>query len=292
MNGATGGVGVVGPGRVGTVLAGMLQERGEEIRAVVGRGRRAMERFVDRFPTARDDGVEGLADCELILISTPDDSLEEVATALAVADVVGDGDRVVHVSGRHGLAPLRRAALTGARVAACHPAQTVPGPQTPGETLEGAAWAVTAAPADRGWSHDLVRRLGGVPHDVAEADRLLYHAGLAVGSNAVGAAVAVARRLLSAAGVADPASFLDRLVEASTRNVLADGAAAITGPVRRGDVGTVRAHLEALDADVPGLADAYRHLTAAIVSQVAPELDPADLAQLEEALRPIDRGAR
>lgn len=259
--------------------------------AVAGGSTEARARFAAGIAGARpaDEPADAARDADLVLVSTPDDAIEAVVTDLVVADVVGEGDLVVHVAGAHGLAPLRRAALAGAGVAACHPAQTVPAGAPDPEAIVGAAWAVTAAPADRGWARELVVQLGGEPHDVADTDRGLYHAALAVGSNAVAAATALARQLLLGARVDDPAAFLAPLVAASTANVLRDGAAAITGPVARGDVGTVAAHLAILDRDLPHLADDYRWLTRVVLDQVRPSLAP----EVAEAIaRALDHPAR
>lgn len=281
-------VAVIGPGRVGTTLAAGLTRAGHRVVAVAGGSDDARARFVAAIAGARPHGTpaEAARAADLVLVTTPDDAVEEVVTAIAVADAVGDGDLVVHVAGAHGLAPLRRATLAGAGVAACHPAQTVPAPLggPDPDALVGAAWAVTADPADRGWAHELVVQLGGEPHDVADGDRGLYHAALAVGSNAVAAATAVARQLLLGARVEDPAAFLRPLVAASTANVLRDGASAITGPVARGDVGTVVAHLTVLDRDLPHLADDYRRLTRVVLDQVRPSLSPAAADAIQAAL--------
>lgn len=280
-----GDVAIVGPGRVGTVVAAALERAGHRIVAAVGGGETARERFGARFPgVTTHTEPTALAGAGLVIIAVPDDAVEEVASALATTDVVGEGQRVVHVAGSLGLAPLRRPALAGARIAACHPAQTVHAADLDPDVLVGAAWAVTAAPDDRGWARSLVEQVGGVPHDVAEDRRTLYHAGLTVGSNAVGAAVSVARRLLLAAAVDDAAAFLAPLIEASVGNVLADGAAAITGPVVRGDVGTVRRHLDELDRSAPELGDVYRDLVRVTLAQVRPTLPRETVGELETLL--------
>lgn len=280
-----GAVGIVGPGRLGTVLAAALQRAGHRIAVAVGGGGRARGRFETRFPQATVAGAPSeLRTVDLVLITVPDDVLEEVATDLAAGDAVGQGQRVVHVAGSLGLAVLRRPALAGARIAACHPAQTVHSADLDPGVLDGAAWAVTAVPDDRGWARSLVEQVGGVPHDVSEDRRTLYHAALTVGSNAVGAAVSVARRLLLAAAVDDPAAFLAPLVDASVANVLASGAGAITGPVVRGDVGTVRRHLEELDRSVPELATVYRDLARVVLAQVRPTLPPGPAGELTALL--------
>lgn len=277
---------VVGPGRVGTALAVALGRAGYRIVAAAGGGEDARRRFAEHVSGARTDpdpaAVVGRGGT--ILVTTPDDAIEEVVTDLAAADVLVEDQHVVHVAGSRGLDVLHRAALAGCRVAACHPAQTVPaGPVDP-DTFVGAAWAVTCGADDRGWATGLVEAVGGDAHEVPDDRRVLYHAALTVGSNAVGAAVAVARQLLTAARVEQPRAFLDPLVAASVANVLAEGAGALTGPVVRGDVGTVASHLERLDADVPPLAAAYRHLSQVLLAEVGPALDPATREQLAELL--------
>jgi predicted short-subunit dehydrogenase-like oxidoreductase (DUF2520 family) len=125
---------------------------------------------------------------------------------------------------------------------------------------------------------------------VPDAARGLYHAGLTVASNAVGAAVAVARQLLLAARIDDPGAFLAPLVERSVANVLTDGASALTGPVVRGDTGTVARHLAVLEADVPGLSAAYRDLTRVLLGRVRAQLPPATAAELDALLDAADAG--
>jgi predicted short-subunit dehydrogenase-like oxidoreductase (DUF2520 family) len=276
---------VIGPGSAGTVLGAALAAAGATVGAVGGGGP-SRRRFTERVSGARTSGDAAalVPDAGLIVIATPDDVVEHVVRDLAAGDLVHEGQRVVHVAGSRGLEVLRLAALNGARIAACHPAQTFPARVVGPEVLDGVAWAVTAAAVDRRWAHDLVRALGGVPHDLAERDRVLYHAGLAVGSNAVGAVVSVARQLLLGAGIEQPSSFLEPLIRASIHNVLEGGADAITGPVRRGDLGTVEAHLRAIDEDIPGLAPAYRWLGRVVLGQVRPELSGASAAELEAAL--------
>lgn len=279
-------VAVIGPGRAGTLLALALRRAGHRLVAVGGGQQGARAALVEAAPGARSRArpADAAADAELILLCVPDDALEAVVTELAVAEAVGEGQRVVHVAGSRGLAPLRRAGLAGAAVAACHPAMTIPTGTRDPAVLVGTAWAVTAEPPDRPWARELVADLGGEPHDVPDAARVLYHAGLVVGANAVGAVVSVARRLLLGARISDPGAFLAPLIEASTANVLADGAAALTGPVVRGDLGTLRRHLAELEHDLPELAGAYRALAAVVLSQVRADLDPETARRLDELL--------
>lgn len=284
-------VAIIGPGRVGTLLTVGLVRAGHRVVAVGGGTTASRARLTSLVAGIRavEEPTEAARRAELVVLTVPDDALEEVATGLAVSGAVGDGQRVVHVAGSRGLDVLDRAALAGARTAACHPAMTVPAGSSDPDVLVGAAWAVTAREADLGWARELVTDLGGDPQAVPDEVRTLYHAGLAVGSNAVGAAVAVARRLLLAARVDAPEAFLGPLVRASVDNVLARGAVALTGPVVRGDVGTVSRHLAAIEADLPELAADYRALAAVTLDQVRPAL-PADTAAALDALLRSDGG--
>ena len=278
-------VAIVGPGRVGGLLAVALSRAGHRVVAVAGGTPGSRATVTAGVAGVRDvaTSVEAAALADLVVLTVPDDAIGVVVRDLARADAVGERHRVVHVAGSVGLDVLDLARRAGAGVAACHPAMTVPVGAREPELLHGVAWAVTAPDADRGWAHELVEDLGGDPIDVPDGARVLYHAGLALGSNAVGAVVAAARQALLAAGIREPQRFLAPLVAASVANVLRDGASALTGPVVRGDSGTVRRHLDHLEVDLPHLADVYRHLTAAIVSQ-AVDLDADVAAELHSLL--------
>ena len=287
-------VAVLGPGRLGTTLALALPSPAYEITAVAGRGDASLEAFVARVPTARiaADPSDATAPADLVLVCVPDDALESIVRQVARDDGVAPASRWVHVAGGHGIAPLRPAQLAGARVAACHPAQTFPDPDTGLQHLREAAWAVTAAASDLAWARLLVEDLGGRPQPVAEASRVLYHAALTIGSNATAAVVALARDLLLAAGVEDPAGFLEPIATVSAQGAARRGAAALTGPVRRGDGGTVAAHLGELEVALPEAADAYRALArltlsyarragldapeAAVIAAILDARDPGD----------------
>lgn len=278
-------VSVIGPGRVGTALAMALPPDRYVVRAVAGRGPATLARFCAAVPTAAAcTPEEAAAGADLVLLCVPDDALVPLVRRLAAADVVREGSAWLHTAGGHGLAALWPAKLAGARVAACHPAQTFPDPDAGAAALAGIAWAVTADDADRAWADGIVHALGGTAVHVADANRSLYHAALVLGANGTSSVVAQAREVLLGAGVADPGALLTPLVTAAARNAAARGAAALTGPVRRGDAGTVAANLEALRADVPEAAGPYVALARLALRQALRAGLPAELA---EAVRTI-----
>jgi predicted short-subunit dehydrogenase-like oxidoreductase (DUF2520 family) len=201
---------------------------------------------------------------ELVLLAVPDDALADVVSGLAALGAWQPGQLVVHTSGRYGAGVLEPARRAGAIPLAVHPAMTFTGTSLDLQRLTGCTFAVTAPAAVQPIGQALVVEIGGEPVVVAEEARGLYHAGLAHGANHLVVLVAQAAQALEAAGVDRPgrvlAPLLSAALDGATRAAdLRDGegpgaVAALTGPVARGDVGTVRTHLDALDALAAGTA--------------------------------------
>jgi predicted short-subunit dehydrogenase-like oxidoreductase (DUF2520 family) len=280
-------IGVVGAGRVGAVLAAALRSAGHVVTAVSGESpasRTRIETLLPGVPVRSPDTVA--RGCDLLLLAVPDDALGDVADALAAAGAVRPGQHVVHTSGRHGLAVLVGVAGRGAHVAAMHPALTFTGTDVDLARLPGCVLGVTAAADARRLVHDLVADLGGTLHEVPEERRALYHAGLAHGANHLVTLVAEAADLLRASGADDPAATLRPLLTAALHNALAYGDAALTGPVVRGDVGTVRAHLTDLAASAPSTLESYVALARATAARAELDgrLQPAPAAELHRLL--------
>jgi predicted short-subunit dehydrogenase-like oxidoreductase (DUF2520 family) len=192
---------------------------------------------------------------------------------------------VLHTSGRHGLAALAPFAARGARTLAVHPAMTFTG--TDLDLQRSCVFGVTAGATDRAYATALVAALGGTVEWIDEADRVAYHAALAHGANHLNTLVSQAMDQLRAAGVDDPAALLRLLLEASLDNTLAYGDAALTGPVARGDVHTIEAHVAALDAAVlPGYVAMARATAqrAAASGRISSEKCAAIEAALDGAL--------
>ncbi len=216
---------VIGGGRAGTSLHRALVAAGWTSAGVLGR---------DDDPTAAARGVD------LLVLATPDGVLAEVASSVdPVVDTV-----VAHLSGATGLDVL---ATHGSR-ASVHPLVALPDPEVGAERLRGAWFAVAGDPP----AVDLVRRvvddLDGRAVEVADGDRVVYHAAAATASNHLVALMGQVERLAAVAGVPLEA-FVD-LAAGALDDVCAVGpAAALTGPAARGDEATIAAHLAALSPD-------------------------------------------
>jgi predicted short-subunit dehydrogenase-like oxidoreductase (DUF2520 family) len=251
-------IGVIGAGRVGAVLAAALRSKGHEIVAVAGESTASRTRSANLLSGVHVDKPSAVArSCDLLLLTVPDDMLGNVITMLSASGAIREGQYVVHTSGRHGLAVLAPAAALGARVLAMHPAMTFTGTELDLSRLAGCVFGVTANDDTKDLARALVSDLGGTASWVPEDKRTLYHAGLAHGANHLVTLVAQAMDLLAASGSDDPAGTLRPLLTAALDNALSYGDAALTGPIVRGDVETVRAHLKEIAASAPDTVDAY-----------------------------------
>ncbi|WP_062462109.1 Rossmann-like and DUF2520 domain-containing protein [Demequina soli] len=259
-------IGVVGAGKVGAVLAAALREAGHEIVAASGVSEETLSRIdalLPGVPVADPDEVVRAA--ELVLLTVPDDAIGPVAAGLAKVEAWRPGQLVVHTSGRHGIDVLAEHATPGIVPLAIHPAMTFTGTSMDRPRLIDAVFAVTAPPGLLPIAQALVVEMGGEPIVVEEWDRPLYHAALVHGANHVVTAVAQASQVLSRIGIEEPARVLGPLIHASVDGALRDAPGAVstlTGPVVRGDAGTVAAHLRALEGQ-PEALFAYRAMARA-----------------------------
>ncbi|GAA3815720.1 Rossmann-like and DUF2520 domain-containing protein [Nocardioides panacisoli] len=251
-------VGVIGAGRVGAVLAARLREAGHEVVAAAGESDASRERaaaLLPGVPLLKPSAVARAS--ELLLLTVPDDMLPNVVRVLADSGAIREGQVVAHTSGRHGLAVLAPATAAGARAIALHPAMTFTGTEVDLGRLAGCVFGLTAGAGERELAEQLVAEIGGTPMWVPEEMRTLYHAGLAHGANHLVTLVSEAMEMLTAAGAADPAGTLRPLLQAALDNALANGDAALTGPIVRGDVRTVAAHLDDIAAKAPDTLPTY-----------------------------------
>jgi predicted short-subunit dehydrogenase-like oxidoreductase (DUF2520 family) len=251
-------VGVVGAGRVGAVLGAALAAAGHDVVAASGLSTASAERAARLLP-----GVpllpadEVVAASDLVVLAVPDDILAGLVAGLAETGAWRRGQLLFHTSGAHGLTVLAPAERAGVLSLALHPAMTFSGGPEDLYRVVAAPFGVTSRPEHRPVAETLVLEMGGEPFWVAEADRGLYHAALVTGANHLVTLVAEAADLLRTAGVTDPARVLTPLLTAALDNGLRRGDRGLTGPVSRGDVGTVAQHLQTLTERAPSAVDAY-----------------------------------
>lgn len=243
------GVGVIGAGRVGAVLANALRSAGHAVVGVSANSTQSRDRVDALLPGVPVLSVEEVLErSELVLFTVPDDVLADLVSGLASLDRFISGQLVVHTAGRYGTDVLAPARAKGAIPLAIHPAMTFTGTSVDLGRLIGAPFAVTAPGPVLPIAQALVVEIGGEPVSMQESARPLYHAALAHGANHLVTLTAQARRVLESTGVEDPGTLLRPLLTAALDGALRAGDSALTGPIARGDAGTVAEHLATLAA--------------------------------------------
>jgi predicted short-subunit dehydrogenase-like oxidoreductase (DUF2520 family) len=241
------GVGIIGAGKVGAVLGAALRAAEHAVVGVSAVSDASRERADTLLPGVPVLEIQDIVErAELVLLAVPDDALGPLVQGLATLGAWQPGQLVAHTSGRFGVGILHPVRAAGAVPLALHPAMTFTGMSLDLTRLLDCSFGVTADPAMLPIAQALVVEMGAEPVAIAEGDRPLYHAALAHGSNHLVTLVAQAAEMLREVGVDEPGRMLGPLLRASLENALASGEAALTGPVARGDAGTVAAHAEAL----------------------------------------------
>lgn len=241
------GIGIIGAGRVGAVIGAAWRAAGHAIIGVSATSATSLERAEEMLPGVPVLPPEQIAErAELLLVAVPDDEISSLVSGLAALGRIHPGQIVVHCAGRYGTDVLEPATGLGALPIALHPSLTFTGTALDLPRLRQSTVAVTAPAPIRPVGEALVVEMGAEPIEIAEADRPLYHAAITHASNHTITIIAEALDMLTEAGVDDPSRVLTALVDASVANTLQNGAKALTGPVSRGDAGTLAAHLAAL----------------------------------------------
>jgi predicted short-subunit dehydrogenase-like oxidoreductase (DUF2520 family) len=258
------------------VLSAALARAGHRVVAVAAVSRESRRRAEELVPGAEVLAVDAVAaHAELLVIAVPDDDLGGLVSGLASTGAVRAGTLVAHTSGAHGIAVLAPLTERGALPMALHPAMTFTGTTVDLERLGTACFGVTTVEELRPAAEALVIEMGAEPVWVEEELRPLYHAALAQASD-----------LLVQAGVEHPQRVLGPLLGAALDNALRHGDRALTGPVARGDAGTVSGHLVALGHAAPEAARAYVELSrlTALRAMAAGTLTPERAEALLDVL--------
>jgi len=257
-------IAVVGAGKVGTAVGYLLRRAGYDIVAVSDLNPAAVEGslpYTGGKPYSSP--VEAVQGANVILITTPDDEIAGICATLSEAGAILQGDKVVHMSGAGGLDLLETARLSGALVASIHPIQSFADVEGAIENLPGSTFGVTAQQELVTWAEQLVRDLGGTPFLIAEGDKPLYHAAACMASNYLTTLMHTVETLYTSFGLTREEALRAfwPLVRGTMKNIERQGTvSALTGPIARGDTGTIRKHLAALSLKLPQFLRLYQEL--------------------------------
>ena len=252
---ARAGVAILGAGRMGQGLALALQRSHRPVFLIS----RTMHRVVAPLRLHQGGRPAAVREAAVVLLAVPDRAIAPVAAEIAGEGAIQSHHAVLHLSGlldRSALAPL---ALTGAALGSFHPLQTVSDPASAPERLRGAFAGIEGDDRALEAGRELAIALGMTPVVIPPEAKPAYHAGAAIAANYTVVLAAVAERLATSAGVSSDVArrlYLP-LIRGAVANLDIGPAAALTGPVRRGDAETVAAHLQALSHEDREL---YLHL--------------------------------
>lgn len=279
---------VIGPGRLGSTLLAGLHESGLSVTAVgVHNDDEADASVSPPYLRLRDVAFEA----DAFWLTVPDDAVYGVASRLAASLPTvrrhGEPPIAIHTSGLGSVHLLKPLHEQGVRCLCLHPLQTFAG-EPRAALLRDVPCAVTAhEERDLLLGEELATRLGMQPFRLADEKKTLYHLSAVIGCNLFVALESAAKRLMDeATGDDNGLELLEPLLRTTMKNLLDGGrpAQALTGPVARGDAGTVRSHLRLLERESPRLARAYRALSLEALTLAAPRLDDEQIRSLQALL--------
>jgi predicted short-subunit dehydrogenase-like oxidoreductase (DUF2520 family) len=251
-------VGLIGPGRAGQALVRLLPASKYEIGAVVSRtftsARRAVRLMRVGTPAATCDSF---ANCRILILAVPDDSIADVAAQLAKASFAFRSKVVFHTSGALDSSLLEPVRARGAAVASLHPLQSFGRHVL---SLGGVFFAVEGDEKALRIAQSLVNDWHGKLLRLKAGQKVLYHSAATFASPLFTPLIHAAVTLLGHAGIGPKAAIqaLKPLLLTTLDNYVHSGRQSWTGPLARGDAGTIQKHLAALQAVEPILARYYR----------------------------------
>lgn len=254
-------IGLIGAGRVGAPLSAALARAGHHVvgvSAISKASRERVELLLPEAPLLPPDEVA--TSCDLLILTPPDDALAQLAKGLAEVGSLRTGQLVMHTAGRFGVGVFDAILETGILPMAIHPVMTFTGTSIDLSRIAGAFFGVTTPEPLLPIAQALVLEMGGEPLVIAEKDRPLYHLALSWSTNFITAVIAQGSEWLNQIGIDQSERLLHPLLDAAVDNVLRRGDSALTGPIARGDVGSVRSHLDALHDRAPELVVSYKTL--------------------------------
>lgn len=256
---------IIGAGRLGTTLASVLSINPVpdlKVRYIASRTEKSLtkaKKIIGRYGKEiffTKDMVEGVKDCSIIFICTPDDEIEKVCNNIAKnAKMSLRGKYFIHFSGSKRLEVLKNAKKLGAYVASIHPMKSFASIEDSIKTIGGTVYGITSEKTQlsresmkvKNLIINIVESLDGTAVEVKDDDKPLYHAAACVASNYLVSLVNYAVEINEKIGIKSEDSLkgLIGLIESTIDNIKKLGTKkSLTGPIARGDTGTIKEHLD------------------------------------------------
>lgn len=259
------GYAIVGCGRLGTTLAKILSEKGYRPVGFASRSLSSAELAAELAGSGASgtDAAAVVAGADMIFITTPDGLIRPVCEAMAAAGAFCKGTMVFHCSGSLPSTLLESAKAAGAVTGSVHPLQSFATIQLDKNPFEGIIMAVEGEPTAVETGLAIAADLGSKGLTIRTDAKTMYHASAVVASNFMVTLVDFAYQLLAVAGIdsKDAYSVLGPLIEGTLANIRNVGPVdALTGPIVRGDAGTVTDHIRDITGKTPQFLALYKQL--------------------------------
>jgi len=254
---------IIGTGMVGTAIGILLKKAGYQIAAVYDKSPAALKKAV-KYTKARAvrDPLATLNYANCLLLTTPDDAIAAACREIADASDIR-GKFVFHLSGAGGLDLLDAAAEKGACVGSFHPLQSFSSVENAVKNIPGSYFGVTAEGKSKALTKKIVADLKGIPLFIADEQKPLYHAAACFVSNYLVTLLNSAEAVYQTTGISEKQArraYLP-LVWGTLKNIERCGSvSALTGPIARGDAGTIKKHLQTIEKNASPFSDIYRSL--------------------------------
>lgn len=254
---------IIGAGKVGSAIGYKLNNNDKyELQAFCTRTRASLD-VAARYlgDNGVTDVITAAADSELIIICVPDREIPGVAKELAL-NMKLDGRYVFHVSGSMDVSVLEAVSAKGAITGSIHPLQAFADIESAINNIDGAYFGINASPQGREVALNVVQGLGGLPIEIPDGGKVLYHAAACIASNYLVTLIETAQKAALAAGIStrDSLSPIVKLMNITLDNVGRFGThGAITGPISRGATEIVKNHLDSFNGNTE-ISNVYKAL--------------------------------
>ncbi|MEW6672861.1 MAG: Rossmann-like and DUF2520 domain-containing protein [Thermodesulfobacteriota bacterium] len=282
---------IVGCGKVGNALGKFLTVAGYVAVGAASKSCSSARKAAELFKTGRYSEVpwEITPAADVVLITTPDGAIAETCRLIAANSGFKTGGVVLHCSGALPSTILAPAGRCGAFTGSMHPLQSFAADDFPRSPFEGILIAVEGEPRALAVARQMAADLGAAPLTIKTEAKTLYHAAAVAASNYLVTLLELAFRLLADAGISGPEAYnaLRPLIQGTLANIASVGIPqALTGPIARGDIETVKRHLLEIQARRPELSALFKALSFHTIDIAAAKgtLAEADAAALRNLL--------
>ena len=258
-------IAIVGCGRLGAALAKFLSEAGYRLSGLASKSLSSAKRLANLTGTGRFTKIpwEITKEADIVFLTTPDDTISDTCSSIASKDGFKRDSVVLHCSGALPSTILSSAKSCGAFIGSMHPMQSFALNEGNKSPFHGIIFAVEGDIQALDTAAKIAVDFGADCIPIKTEDKTLYHAAAVVASNYLVTLLSLAYRLIEHAGISgsDTWKVLKPLIEGTLSNIEKAGIpAALTGPIARGDIETVKRHIEAIGKKSPELLDLYNTL--------------------------------